>query len=244
MKTKLILALIFACSSALAVTPEKKLSESEMADLMVSGDYPERANFQAWAKKHDSLQEADLSRSNIAALLARLHIQKVDAIALKSGTVIPLNRVLKLNPVGLSFIDAQGGIAHLPFTDLPQAIIDGTGWTPAIAEMYAKGIAIAPAPPPVPAKHVQQHSKAEDAMLAHVRKHYPGDYSLQEYAYNLELKALAELRPILNHGIAGVPDDVLHAIEMKAFGRWDDGDYEMVLYDIKKETQSYLRLNR
>jgi|GEM_PF-6573262 len=169
------------------------------------------------------------------------------------------------SPDGTALVEAhsQPGLADGPLavSGFPQ-ITKGTKWTgtlypcgnydykllngtPKTVKKYATSLKVAMLSLPPPAsKTARQHNKVEDSILAHVRKHYPGDYSLQEYAYNLELKALAELRPILNHGVEGVPDDILHAIELKAFGRWEDGDYEMVLYDIKKETQSYLRLNR
>jgi hypothetical protein len=205
--------------------------------------------FCLWAARIESAPGPVLSRADIGEMLTKIPSQKPGFFILSAAVVVPLDHIMKMDPVGLTYMPPGGeGIAKVAFQDLPPSIISYLGWTPAIAELFLKGETL-PAPANAGTSPTAASSPAPSAtstiqkkIRAYARTQYPDDFGMQKYLVDLNQEASLKLGDLLINGVQGMPKSVFDQIFHKAFQSTEEGNYDMLLYRMEMQIKAWREL--
>ncbi len=189
------------------------------------------------------------TRDEVEALIQKLPSERHDAIVLRSGVVVSIDHVLKIDEAGLSYVG--DGILRAKFSELPASIVDAIGWSDdvaktvkeSIARQQTQAIVAASTPKPSGVNVASQQRTVGEVVAALARKEWPNDYEMQEFVRKKQLEAHIKLRKLEEDGADGVPASVLNRILYDAYQRWPEGDYDMIYFTSKRQVEAYRRLH-
>lgn len=98
--------------------------------------------------------------------------------------------------------------------------------------------------PAITSKTVSQSKNSRtvgEVLREFAAKRWPGDFEMQEWLVDKQIKAYIELKKITADGIAGVPASTLDQIIIEARKDWYP-EYDMVVWKIRKQAKAYLAL--